>query len=332
MTGALPAGRPATAPDPAQALGVLLVNLGTPAAPTSAALRRYLEEFLSDPRVVAIPRIIWLPLLHGLILRTRPRASAQRYQAIWTPEGSPLAVHTRRQSELLQLALPECEIEYAMRYGGPSIAQGLERLANCRRRLVIPLYPQYAGSTTEAVRDCLPAGTRMIGDFHAHPAYISALAAGVTRYWAAHGQGDILLMSFHGLPQRAVDRGDPYKDQCLTTARLLAEALGLPKDACRISFQSRFGKAAWIAPYTASLVQELGSMRTKRLDVLCPGFVSDCLETLEEIQLEAKKIFLDSGGTEFHLLPCLNESPEWISALAEIVRESGSASAWQTLP
>lgn len=324
MTGALPADGSAAAPRARRETGVLLVNLGTPSAPTPDAVRRYLAEFLSDPRVVAIPRLIWLPILHGLILRTRPAASARRYQAIWTAEGSPLAVHTRRQRELVQGALPGCRVEYAMRYGEPSIAQGLAKLQDCADKLVIPLYPQYAGSTTEAVRDCLPAGTRMVEDFHAHPAYISALAEGVRRYWAGHGRGDILLMSFHGLPQRAIDLGDPYQDQCQATARLLAESLGLAPDAYRVSFQSRFGRAAWLTPYTASIVGELGSKHTGRLDVVCPGFVSDCLETLEEIELEVRKIFVDSGGREFHLLPCLNESPEWISALAQIARDNGA--------
>ena len=305
-------------------LGVLLVNLGTPAAPTEDAVREYLAEFLSDPRVVALPRLLWLPLLHGLILRTRPRKSADKYRAIWTAEGSPLAIHTERQAALLQAVLPNCRVQYAMRYGTPSIRGALEKLRDTVHRVVVPLYPQYAGSTTEAVRDCLPADAGMVENFHDHPAYIEALATQIDAYWAEHGRPEILLMSFHGLPQRSIERGDPYRTQCERTAQLLAQRLALREENYRTCFQSRFGRAAWLKPYTSEVLKEFGSRGCRRVDVACPGFVSDCLETLEEIGIEGRRTFLDAGGGELHLLPCLNESRSWIDALARIVLEHAS--------
>ncbi|MFY9316025.1 MAG: ferrochelatase [Burkholderiales bacterium] len=299
--------------------GILLVNLGTPAAPTPAAVREYLAEFLADPRVVELPRWIWLPLLYGFVLRTRPKKSAQKYAAIWAKEGSPLAVHTRLQAHLLQKMLSERSIQVAwgMRYGSPSIRQGLKQLSECGEIAVLPLYPQFSRSTTESVRDELPPGTKLIEQFHDHPAYIAALAALVQRHWTAHGKAH-LVMSFHGLPQRAVDRGDPYQKQCLATAKILAGVLKLAPADYRVTFQSRFGAAKWLQPYTAPTLVSLAKEGAKRVDVFCPGFVSDCLETLEEIGIEGKKSFLDAGGKEFHLLPCLNESPEWIAALGRI--------------
>jgi ferrochelatase len=302
--------------------GVLLVNLGTPAAPTPAAVRSYLAEFLADPRVVQLPRWLWLPILHGFILRSRPKKSAQKYAAIWTPEGSPLAVHTVRQTELLRSAVPELQVEYAMRYGGPSIAEGLKRLAGCSRIVVVPLYPQFSRSTTESIRDVIGSHVTMVENFHDHPAYIAALAAGVQRHWSANGKGGKLVMSFHGLPKRAVDLGDPYQAQCLVTAKLLAGALRLPPNGYLVTFQSRFGAAEWLQPYTEPTLVDLAKQGIRRVDVVCPGFVSDCLETLEEIALEAKHAFLGAGGTEFHALPCLNEAPEWIEALARITAEN----------
>ena len=299
--------------------GVLLVNLGTPAAPTTQAVRTYLAEFLSDPRVVELPRIVWLPILHGIVLRRRPKRSAAKYALIWTPEGSPLAVHTARQAQLLRAALPGMQVEHAMRYGDPSIAAALKKLP--ANPLVLPLYPQYSRATTESVRDMLPAGTRMMEDFHNHPAYIAALAANVRRHWATHGQGRILVMSFHGLPRRAVERGDPYEKQCGETARLLAAALGIGESGWMLTFQSRFGAAEWLQPYTQPALVELARRGVRHVDVVCPGFTSDCLETLEEIGIEGRRAFLAAGGTEFSLIPCLNESSEWIDAMARIVRE-----------
>jgi len=276
-------------------------------------VRDYLAEFLSDPRVVELPRWLWLPVLHGIVLRKRPAQSAEKYAKIWSPEGSPLAVHTAKQARLLRAAtgLP---VEYAMRYGEPGIAAALGRLGGKVR--VIPLYPQYARSTTESIRDVVGRDVEFVEDFHDHPGYIEALAGLVTE------QPDVLVMSFHGLPQRAVDRGDPYRDQCLRTAGLLARALGLPESRYRVTFQSRFGPAKWLQPYTSDVLAELGAARTPRVHVLCPGFVSDCLETLEEIAIEGGQIFRAAGGGEFRALPCLNESPRWIAALANIATSS----------
>ena len=295
--------------------GILLVNLGTPAAPTPQAVRRYLAEFLADPRVVELPRLLWLPILHGLVLRTRPAKSAEKYRLVWTDEGSPLAVHTVRQTKLLSQKTG-AQVEYAMRYGGPSIHSVVERMQG--PLVVVPMYPQYSNSTTGSVLDVLPEGVAAVRDFHDHPAYIDALAAGVRKHWTAHGKGGKLVMSFHGLPQRSVDRGDPYEKHCLATARLLAEKLALPGSEFAVTFQSRFGAAKWLQPYTQPTLVELARSGAGRVDVVCPGFVSDCLETLEEIGITAKAAFMAAGGREFHLLPCPNESPEWIAALARI--------------
>lgn len=272
-------------------------------------MRAYLAEFLADPRVVELPRWLWLPLLHLLVLRKRPAQSAARYAKIWTPEGSPLALHTRRQAQLLREAtgLP---VEYAMRYGEPGIASALRKLPGKPR--VVPLYPQYARSTTESVRDVVGSGVDFVEQFHDHPGYIAALAELVQE------RPEVLVMSFHGLPQRAVERGDPYRDQCERTAQLLAGALQLKPGEYRVAFQSRFGPARWLQPYTSEVLAELGAARARRVHVICPGFVADCLETLEEIALEGKRIFLGAGGGEFRALPCLNESPRWIAALAAI--------------
>lgn len=302
--------------------GVLLVNLGTPTAPTAQAVRAYLAEFLADPRVVELPRLLWLPILHGIVLRTRPARSAQKYAAIWTAEGSPLAVHTSRQAQLLGSALPDVQVESAMRYGEPGISSALARLKQARDVVVLPLYPQYSRSTTESVRDCLPPGARMIDSFHDHPRYIAALSALVQRSWAQQGKSGMLVMSFHGLPERAVKRGDPYADQCHATARALAASLGLQPSEWRVTFQSRFGAARWLQPYTEPTLVALAQQGLRKVDVVCPGFVSDCLETLEEIGIGARKAFLAAGGKDFRLIPCLNESAEWIEALAAIVRSA----------
>jgi ferrochelatase len=278
-------------------------------------VRRYLAEFLSDPRVVELPRLVWLPILHGIVLRTRPAKSAEKYRLVWTHEGSPLAFHTARQAALLRNFLKNVPVEYAMRYGEPGIKSTLEKMQD---PVVVPLYPQYSSSTTGSVLDLLPKDVPVVRDFHDHPAYIDALAAGVAKHWAQNGRGETLIMSFHGLPQRAVDRGDPYEKQCRNTARLLAERLGLPGGEFAVTFQSRFGAAKWLQPYTQPTLVELARSGAGRVDVICPGFVSDCLETLEEIGITAKAAFMAAGGREFHLLPCLNESAEWIAALARI--------------
>jgi ferrochelatase len=294
---------------------ILLVNLGTPAAPTPAAVRRYLAEFLSDPRVVELPRFLWLPILYGIVLRTRPVKSAAKYKLVWTPEGSPLAVHTRNQARLLA-AKTGLQVEYAMRYGDPALSLVLETMR--KPLVVVPLYPQYSRSTTESVRDLLPPDISFAESFHDHPAYIDAVAATVRRHWDSNGRGEKLVMSFHGLPQRSVDRGDPYQKQCLATAQLLSRKLSLGDKDFAVTFQSRFGAAKWLQPYTEPTLIALAQGGCKRVDVVCPGFVSDCLETLEEIGIAARHAFLAAGGKEFHLLPCLNESPEWIAALAAI--------------
>ena len=324
--------------DRAAKLGILLVNLGTPDAPTPAALRRYLGEFLWDPRVVEIPRPLWWLILKGVILNTRPRKSAAKYAAIWTDEGSPLLVHTRRQATLLKGWLGEhtqapFALRCAMRYGQPSIASALDELRaeRCDRLLVLPLYPQYAASTTASAADAvfahlrkirtLPA-LRLVRQYHDHPAYIAALAANVRDYWQREGQGELLLMSFHGLPRRSLTLGDPYHCHCQKTARLLAERLGLAPQDYRITFQSRFGRAEWLQPYTAATLAELGRQKLRRLDVICPGFVADCLETLEEIAIEGRATFLSHGGGEYRYIPALNEHPAWISALGEIALEN----------
>ncbi len=320
--------------DQSRRIGILLINLGTPEAPTAAALRPYLREFLSDRRVVEMPMALWWLILNGIILNVRPRKSAEKYASIWTPEGSPLKVHTARQAELLREALRArtpvpLVVEYAMRYGQPSVAAGLARLREqgCDRVLALPLYPQYAASSSGSALDAVlrvllktrnMPELRTVRHFHDHPGYIDALRQSVESYWAEHGRPDVLLMSFHGVPRRTLDLGDPYHCECQKTGRLLAEALGLGKEQYRVTFQSRFGRAQWLQPYTAETLQSLGRAGTRRVDVICPGFVSDCLETLEEIAMEGKATFLNAGGGEYQYIPALNERPMWINALADL--------------
>ncbi len=314
--------------------GVLLINLGTPNAPTAKALRPYLKQFLSDPRVIEIPKWIWWLILHGFILNTRPKKSAEKYAQVWMPEGSPLRVHTERQTKLLFDSLeartkPAPIVEYAMNIGSPSIAEVLGRMKErgCERILVLPLFPQYAASSTASAMDNvfaelkkmrnLPA-VRTVKQYHDHPGYISALAQNVRDYWEENGKPDKLIMSFHGVPRMTLDKGDPYHCSCQKTGRLLAEALELDADQYQVCFQSRFGRAKWLTPYTAVILKQLGKEQTRRVDVICPGFVSDCLETLEEIAIEGKATFIEAGGHEFHYIPCLNERDDWIQALSDI--------------
>jgi ferrochelatase len=316
-------------------IGVLLIQLGTPQAPTPAAVRAYLREFLSDPRVVEIPRPVWWPILHLFVLPLRSRDSAHRYAQVWMAEGSPLRVHTERQAILLRGFLGErapalpLAVEYAMRYGSPSIAQRLGEMKalGCDRVLLVPLYPQYSGSTTATALDaafrCLQGmrnqpALRTVRSFHDHPGYIAALAASVREHWAGHGRPDRLVMSFHGVPRATLDRGDPYHCECQKTGRLLAQALGLAPEQHQVAFQSRFGRAEWLKPYTADVLADLGRRKVGRVDVICPGFVSDCLETLEEIAIEGKAAFVGAGGRDFHYIPCLNERSDWIHALADL--------------
>jgi ferrochelatase len=317
--------------------GILLLNLGTPDAPTAAAVKPYLRQFLSDPRVVEIPRLVWWPILHGIILNTRPKKSAAKYASIWTREGSPLKVHTEALAKLLQGHLGEqiqqpIVVEYAMRYGNPSIESKIQQLKaqRCERILLVPLYPQYAASSTASALDeafrVLQASRNMpeirtIRHFHDQPDYIQALAQHIRQYWRSHGgRPDVLVMSFHGVPRFSLDKGDPYHCECRKTGRLLAEALELGPDDYRVTFQSRFGRAEWLKPYTTAVLEELGSMQTRLVDVVCPGFVADCLETLEEIAMEGKADFMQAGGKAYRYIPCLNTEPAWINAMINLIR------------
>jgi len=315
---------------------VLYCNLGTPDAPTPVAVRRYLAEFLSDQRVVEIPRLLWLLILHGIILRFRPAKSAAKYASIWTPEGSPLKLWTEKQAALLQTALQaqgnHVLVRWAMRYGSGSIASQLDALKTegVTRVLVLPAYPQYSATTTASVFDAVyqwAARTRSIVElrfvnhYHDHAQYIAALQARVQAHWAEHGRPEVLVMSFHGVPARTLALGDPYHCECFKTARLLAEALGLEKTQYKVTFQSRLGRAKWLEPYTEPTLIAMAQSGTKRVDVVCPGFTSDCLETLEEINMEARHAFLGAGGSDFHYIECLNDSAPGIQALAAVARQ-----------
>ncbi|GGI20378.1 MAG: ferrochelatase [Oxalicibacterium faecigallinarum] len=312
---------------------VVLVNLGTPDAPTTSAVRRYLKQFLSDPRVVEIPRAIWWWILHLVILPFRSGQSAKKYDSIWSDEGSPLKVHTEKQARLLSGYLGErghkVRVVYAMRYGNPSLPSILRQLKEegCDRILILPAYPQYSGTTTASIFDAVFAHyrsernvpeLRFIKHYHDHEAYIEALRKSVLAHWELNGRPEKLLMSFHGVPKRTLLLGDPYHCECHKTARLLAQALGLTPEQYLVTFQSRFGKAEWLQPYTAPTVQALAREGVRKLDVICPGFTSDCLETLEEIAMEVRHDFLQAGGTDFNYIPCLNEDDGWIRAMAEV--------------
>lgn len=339
-------------PEPAHVHGtaprtaVLLVNLGTPAAPTAAALRPYLKQFLSDPRVVEIPRLVWWPILNGIILNTRPAKSAAKYASVWMDEGSPLKVHTERQAKLVKGYLHDAlsadlEIAWAMRYGAPSIPDQLDalRAKGCTRILIVPLYPQFAGSTTASVMDEVTRSMqcwrnlpeiRYVRSFQDHPGYIDALAQSVREHWMREGQPDRLVMSFHGVPRRTLELGDPYHCECHKTARLVAGRLDFPAERILVTFQSRFGKAEWLQPYTQPTLEALAREGVGRVDVMCPGFISDCLETLEEIAMECREAFIHHGGKHFHYIPCLNERHDWIVALTTIIRDH--LGNWLTLP
>ncbi len=324
---------------------VLLCNLGTPDAPTPAAVRRYLAEFLSDERVVEIPRLLWWLILHGVILRTRPTQSARKYASIWTAEGSPLKLWTEKQAKLLGGYLGErghaVTVRYAMRYGTPSIASVLDELKSqgVTRVLVLPLYPQYSATTTASVNDAVYTWAskvrelpelRFVNRYHDDAGYIGALAKRVQDHWVANGRGERLVLSFHGVPKRTLSLGDSYHCECLKTARLLRERLGLGADQFLITFQSRLGRAEWLQPYTEPTLVALAHAGIKRVDVICPGFTSDCLETLEEIDQEAREAFLHAGGTSFHYLPCLNDQHEWLAALSTVAIQH--LQGWPTAP
>ncbi len=328
-------GGPQVAREDAQASGVLITNLGTPAAPTTAAVRRYLAEFLSDPRVVELPRWLWLPVLHAVILRLRPRRSAAAYRKIWTEQGSPLLINAQGQASALESALTErwrgsVKVALGMRYGSPSIAAALKSLQDwgARRVLVLPLYPQYSATTTGSTYDALLKALRgerrvpelrVVSHYHDHPGYIDALAQTVRDARDQHGQDGRLLMSFHGLPQRYCDAGDPYYDQCLETARLVAARLQEAPENWALAFQSRVGRERWLQPYTENLLREWAQSGVRRVHVLCPGFSADCLETLEEIGMRAAALFRSWGGESLHYIPALNDRRDHITALSDIV-------------
>lgn len=324
------------------ATGILLVNLGTPDEPSAPAVRRYLKQFLSDQRVVEISKPIWWLILNLIILNVRPAKTAAKYRSIWMREGSPLKVYTERQTQLLRGYLGESVkqklvVEYAMRYGNPSVQTGIDALKarNCDRILVLPLYPQYASSTTGTVMDELgrvlanirnvPA-LRVVRNFHDHPAYVDAVVKNLLAHWMKIGRPDFrtdkLVMTFHGLPRFHLDKGDPYHCECLKSARLIAEQLGLSREQYVVTFQSRFGKAVWLQPYTDTTLEKLGQSGTRRVDIICPGFAADCLETLEEIAMEGKETFLHAGGKEFNYLPVANDSEPFMHALKQVALDN----------
>ena len=322
----LPADHPPVA---APKIGVLLINLGSPEAPDAPSVRRYLAEFLSDPRVVEIPQLLWQPILRGVILTTRPKQSAHAYAQVWTPEGSPLTVITRKQAEAMQAALgPSVLVDWAMRYGNPSIAERLATMKDtgCERILIAPLYPQYSGATTATVFDAVAKALgamrwqpaiRTLPPYHDDPAYITALAESITAQLAALPFApDAIVASFHSMPERTLMLGDPYHCQCQKTARLLGEVLGRE---LIISFQSRLGRAKWLGPATDATLAGLPEQGIKRVAVVTPGFSADNLETLEEIAIRGKETFLEAGGIDFACLPCLNDSAPGIAMLTTLL-------------
>jgi protoporphyrin/coproporphyrin ferrochelatase len=325
--------------------GVLLVQLGTPDEPTTASVRTYLAQFLSDPRVVEIPKPLWWLILHGVILRVRPSKSAAKYASIWLKEGSPLRVYTELQTKLLRGYLGarklDVEVAYAMRYGNPSVLSVIKQLKEkgVDRLLVLPMYPQYSATTSASVFDAVfdackqlrnTPELRLIKRWHTAPGYIEALAGQFRRYVEQNGEPDVLMLSFHGVPKRTLTLGDPYHCECHKTARLLRERLGWPEAKTRVTFQSRFGKAEWLKPYTQETAIELGRTGVKRVAIMCPGFPADCLETLEEIAMEVRHEYEQAGGQTFHYIPALNGDSALIQALADVVAQH--ITGWGTAP
>jgi len=318
-------------------VGILLTNLGTPQAPEKKALRAYLKEFLSDPRVVEVPRLLWWFILHGVILNIRPTRSAASYRGVWTQRGSPLLFHTQDQADALRKIMTNqfgdrVIVEFAMRYGTPSIADVLQGMLQrgVRQLLVLPLYPQYSGATTGSTFDALAADftrrrwlpeLRFVNHYHDHPAYIRAVADSVRAYQKEHGSADTLLFSYHGVPQSYLDEGDPYHCECLKTSRLVAAELGLQETDYQTTFQSRFGRQEWLKPYTDVTLKSLPAQGVKAVQVICPGFAADCLETLEELAVENRDYFLAAGGERYEYIPCLNSTAQHIAALASIATE-----------
>jgi len=319
-------------------IGVLITNLGTPDAPTASALRRYLKEFLSDPRVVEVPRLLWWFILR-VILLIRPARSAKSYASVWTADGSPLALHTKAQALKLQNLLGnDYLVASAMRYGNPSIKSQLDGLLQqgVRKLLVLPLYPQYSATTTASTFDALsqhfqtlrwlPA-LRFVDGYHNHPAYIDAICSSIRQHWQNHGRADTLIFSYHGIPKRYLNSGDPYHCHCHNTSRLIAEKLELSENTFLTCFQSRFGREEWLTPYTDHTLMDLGKSGTKKVQIICPGFSADCLETLEEIEVENRDYFLEAGGETFEYIPALNASEEHIHCLSTIIKEN--LSGWE---
>lgn len=307
---------------------LLLVNLGTPQAPTAPEVRRYLAEFLHDHRVVQLTRWLWCPLLHFVILPLRSPKVAHKYASIWMAEGSPLAVYTARLATAVQSRLPQWRVAHAMRYGEPSLASALEHLRadGVREVRVLPLYPQYSTTTTEAVADVIAKHGQglkvaMLQDYHRDAGWAASVAASIRAHWDAHGRGERLLLSFHGIPQRLVDAGDPYAMQCEASAQAIADALGLPRAEILLTFQSRFGREQWLQPYTQATLEQLARDGVRKVDVACPGFAVDCLETLEEITVENAHAFRALGGEALRYIPCLNDAPEHARALAALAQQ-----------
>ncbi len=336
-------GNPEYKHDRQPCIGVLITNLGTPDAATPAALRRYLAEFLSDPRVIEVPKLIWWFVLHGIILRLRPRRSAEAYEKVWTKNGSPLLDISIKQAHDIQQELDKrysgkVNVELAMRYGNPSIQSGLEKLrdADANRLLIFPLYPQYSAATTASTFDAVAKvfkswrwipELRMINHYHDNPDYINALANSIKKHWETHSRPEKLLFSFHGLPKDYFLAGDPYHCECHKTARLVAECLELNEDEWQLTFQSRFGPREWLQPYTDITLKELGAKGVKHVQIICPGFSADCLETLEEIDIQNRDFFTEAGGKEFSYIPALNNASEHIEVLSNIIESH--TQGWQ---
>jgi ferrochelatase len=320
-----------------ESTGVLIVNLGTPDAPTTGAVRRFLRQFLSDPRVVEYPRLIWWLLLNLVILLIRPSRSAAAYRKIWTEQGSPLLVNSKGIASKLRTQMNSdsddtVHVELAMTYGRPSVADAIDKLLakGVRRIVTLPLYPQYSGTTTAAVFDVVTSElgklrwvpeSRFINNYHDAPGYIDALAASVREYWAQHGRGEKLVMSFHGVPKSTLRNGDPYHCQCQKTGRMLAENLDLDDDDWLLTFQSRVGREEWLSPYTDTTIRELGKQGVTRVDVVCPGFSTDCLETLEEIAMQNAAFFGEAGGESLHYVAALNTRDDHVRFLAKLLRQ-----------
>ncbi|HIC1427745.1 TPA: ferrochelatase [Klebsiella pneumoniae] len=309
--------------------GILLANLGTPDAPTPGAVKRYLRQFLSDKRVVDTSRLLWWPLLRGVILPIRSPRVAKLYQSVWMEEGSPLMVYSRRQQQALAARLPDTPVALGMSYGSPSLASAVDDLLaqGVEHIVVLPLYPQYSCSTVAAVWDELARilakkraipGISFIRDYAEHPDYIHALAASVRASFAVHGEPDLLLLSYHGIPQRYANQGDDYPQRCRDTTRELVSALGLPPERVMMTFQSRFGREPWLTPYTDETLKMLGEKGTKHIQVLCPGFAADCLETLEEIAVQNREIFLEAGGKQYEYVPALNADAAHIEMMVNL--------------